>query len=901
MSFRLWVLTPFVLLFACASALAQSPAYLNPSLSPQQRAHDLVSRMTLEEKTSQLEDYATAIPRLGIPDYQTWNEALHGVARAGYSTVFPQAIGMAATWDPSIVHSMGDIISEEGRAKYNQAQREGNHRIFFGLTFWSPNINIFRDPRWGRGQETYGEDPFLTGRMGIAFIGGVQGPDLEHLRAVATSKHFAVHSGPESLRHVFNVDPSPRDLEETYLPAFRATVTEGNVQSVMCAYNSIDNFPACTNQMLLQDHLRQAWGFKGFVVSDCGAIVDVYNGHKKAADIEHAAAMSLKAGTDLSCSIWSAGFNTLADAVHHGLATEAEVTSAAEHLYTARFQLGLFNPQGSSPLDEIPFTDVASADHRAHALKAAEESIVLLKNDGTLPLKPSTKRIAVVGPTADLLASILGNYVGTPVHPVTPLDGMLADPSLEVHYAQGATLATGFAVPVPRTAFGIGQGLKTEFFATPDFTGRPVAVTTEPAVQSDWENAKPAPQVETPNYSVRWSGTIAAPAAGHYTFSVEAADSFPYSPKETYRLLVDGKVLSEGSLRQQADISAMGNFKASTGASPTAPPIMDFPKPNSIPFDFADTNSHTFVLEYTHAGDRSGGGLTLNWEAPAQAQLDEAVAAARQSDVVVAFVGLSPHLEGEEMPIKIDGFSGGDRTSIELPASQRKLLEALAATGKPLVVVLQSGSAVALRWSKEHANAVLEAWYPGVEGGTAIRRTLQGANNPSGRLPLTFYSSVDDLPAFTDYSMKNRTYRYYTGTPLWGFGYGLSYTKFAYSPVTLSSTSLKAGDPLTATVTVTNAGPVDGDEVVEAYLKTPQPDGPRHSLVGFQHVHLAAGANQQVTLQVAPRSLSSVDAQGNRSILEGQYALSLGGAQPEDTQAKSETTFKVRGNAPLPK
>ena len=901
MSFRQWISAFFVLLLASPSGRAQEPAYLNPSLSPQERAHDLVSRMTLEEKAAQLEDYATAIPRLGVPDYQTWNEALHGVARAGYVTVFPQAIGMAATWNAATVQMMGDTISQEARAKYNQAQREGNHRIFFGLTFWSPNINIFRDPRWGRGQETYGEDPFLTGRMGIAFVDGVQGPDLNHLRAVATSKHFAVHSGPESLRHSFNVDPTPRDLEETYLPAFRATVTEGKVQSVMCAYNSIDKFPACANKMLLEEHLRQAWGFKGFVVSDCGAIVDVYNGHKKAADIESASAMSLQAGTDLSCSIWSAGFNTLADAVHHGLVTDAEVTTAAERLYTARFQLGLFDLQGSNPLDKIPYADVASDANRAKALKAAEESIVLLKNDGTLPLKGSAKRVAVIGPTADLLTAILGNYVGTPVQPVTPLDAMLADKSREVLYAQGSSLAAGFAVPVPRTVFDIKKGLKTEMFATPDWTGRPVAVTTQPAVQADWENAKPAPQVETVDYSVRWSGTITAPAAGHHVFSLDPGDSFPYSPKESYRLIIDGKVLGEGSLRQDVDISTMGNFKASTGASPSAPPLMDFPNPPSIPYDFADTKPHTFVLEYSHSGDRSGGGVTLKWEAPAQAQLDEAVAQAKQADVVVVFVGLSPHLEGEEMRIKINGFSGGDRTSIDLPAAQQKLLEAIAATGKPLVVVLHSGSAVALSWAKDHANAVLAAWYPGGEGGTAIRHTLDGTNNPAGRLPLTFYAGIDDLPAFTEYSMKDRTYRYYAGKPLWGFGYGLSYTKFTYGPVKLSAESLKAGDPITATVTVTNAGIVAGDEVVEAYLKTPQADGPRHSLVAFERVNLTAGGSKQVILKIDPRSLSSVDDQGNRSVLEGKYSLTVGGAQPEETQAKSEAVFTVNGIAALPK
>jgi len=902
---RRWFLNlPIIFAFAAALATAQEADYLNTNLSPEARAHDLVNRMTLDEKASQLEDWATAIPRLGIPDYQTWNEALHGVARAGYATVFPQAIGMAATWNPAMIQSMGDVISSEARAKYNQAQREGNHRIFYGLTFWSPNINIFRDPRWGRGQETYGEDPFLTGRMGVAFVKGVQGDDPARPRAIATSKHFAVHNGPELLRHGFNVNPSPRDLEETYLPAFRATVTQGRVDSVMCAYNSINGWPACTNETLLKDYLRDAWGFKGFVVSDCGAVVDVYEGHKKAADITHASVLALKAGTDLSCSIWNPGFNTLADAVRQGLVPEELVTQAAERLYSARFRLGLFDPQGSNPLDKIPYSANASSAHREIALKAGQEAIVLLKNDGALPLKSAPGRIAVLGPTADLLPSILGNYVGTPLDPVTPLDGMIRQfGRLPILYAQGSTLAEGVGVPVPRTAFGPGEGLKTEFFATPDWTGRPVAVTTEPNVQADWENAKPNSDVDTPNYSVRWTGTIAVPAAGRYVFSIETGNSFPYSPKESYRFLLDGKVLSEGSLRAGHDLSAIGSgsFKAAPGASPSAPPVEEFPKAPSIPVDFSDTNPHEFRLEYSHSGDRAGGGVTLKWQAPAQAQLDEAAARAREADVIVAFVGLSPQLEGEEMSIKIAGFDGGDRTSLDLPEPQKKLLEAAAATGKPLIVVLQSGSAVALNWANEHANAILEAWYPGVEGGTAIARTLAGLNNPAGRLPVTFYTSLDGVPPFTDYSMQKRTYRYFAGKPLWGFGYGLSYTTFQYGPLKLSAETLEAGEPLTVTVTVKNTGGRRGDEVIEAYLKTPQTDGPIHSLVGFDRVNIAAGASREVILRIDPRSLSSVDEQGNRSILPGKYMLSIGGAQPQETTAKSEAGFTITGTKSLPK
>ncbi len=902
MPLRHWlVLTPLVFAMLSTQVPAQQAPYLDSKLPATERAHDLVGRMTLDEKAAQLEDWATAIPRLGIPDYQTWNEALHGVARAGYATVFPQAIGMAATWDPKIVHSMGDVISTEARAKYNQAQREGNHRIFYGLTFWSPNINIFRDPRWGRGQETYGEDPFLTGRLGIAFVGGVQGTDLNHLRAVATSKHFAVHSGPEQLRHGFNIDSNARDLEETYLPAFRATVTEGHVQSVMCAYNSIDEWPACTNKMLLKEHLRDAWGFKGFVVSDCGAIVDVNQGHKKTPDITHSAALALQAGTDLSCSIWTPGFNTLADAVRKGLVSEDLVTQAAERLYAARFKLGLFDPQGSS-LDRIPFATAASDANRMISRKAAEESIVLLKNNGALPLKSAPGHIAVIGPTADQLTSILGNYVGTPLHPVTPLEGIMNQfKSTPILYAQGSTLAEGVGVPVPRTAFGLNKGLKTEFFATSDWTGRPVATETEPAVQTDWENAKPVPEIDTKDYSVRWSGTLTAPAAGHYVFTVESGDSFPYSPAESYRFVLDGKVIGEGSLRQGQDIASMGNFHAAPGASPTAPPVMNFPKPVSVEVDFTDTKEHDFRLEYSHAADQAGGGVTLKWVAPPEAQIAEAVARAKEASVVVAFVGLSPQLEGEEMRIKIPGFEGGDRTSLDLPAPQQKLLEALSATGKPLIVVLQSGSAVALNWANEHAAAVLEAWYPGVEGGTAIARTLAGLNNPAGRLPVTFYASLDGLPAFTDYGIKGRTYRYFTGKPLWGFGYGLSYSTFKYGPVKLSATTLKAGDRLTATVSVTNTGTISGDEVVEAYLQTPQAGGPIHSLVGFERVAVGPGGTKEVSIKIDPRSLSSVDDQGSRSILAGKYTLTLGGAQPQETKAKSEAAFSITASLPLPK
>jgi beta-glucosidase len=762
------------------------------------------------------------------------------------------------------------------------------------LTFWSPNINIFRDPRWGRGQETYGEDPYLTGRMGVAFIHGVPGDDPNHPKAIATSKHFAVHSGPESTRHIANVDVTPRDLEETYLPAFRATVIDGKVKSVMCAYNAIDTTAACANTMLLKDHLRDAWGFKGFVVSDCAAIVDVTNGHHNAPDILHAAALSIKAGTDLSCSIWAPGFNTLAEAVRKGVVSEDLLTQSAERLYTARFQLGLMD---KTKYDEIAYSENDSTKNNDLSLEAAKESIVLLKNTGVLPLAKAAKSIAIIGPTADLLTSLEGNYNGQASQPISPVDGVRQEfPEATIHYAQGATLAAGFSVPVPRTVFG--SGLKTEYFATPDWTGKAVAVGMDTSIQHDWRDASPVREVLTHDYSVRWSGTLQVPAPGKYVFVLEGGSAFPYSPRENYKVVLDGRVVSEGTLTKGK--LEMGAFAVVAGASPTAPPVMSGTTPARMELTFDDTKPHDFQVFYSHFGDRAGGGATLRWEAPPKAQLDEAVAAAKASDVVVAFVGLSPQLEGEEMPIKIEGFNGGDRTSIDLPASQREMLEAVAATGKPIVVVSMSGSAIALTWAKEHAGAVLQAWYPGGKGGSAIAQTLSGRNNPSGRLPLTFYASTADLPAFADYSLKNRTYRYFTGKPLWGFGYGLSYSTFGYDGLKLPK-QVEAGKPVTVSVTVRNTSSRPGDEVVEVYLKTPQDGGPTQSLVGFERVHLGAGERRDVSLTLNPRSISSVANTGERSVLAGRYHVSVGGAQPGETSAKVEGDFSVSGTVVLPK
>ena len=846
-----------------------------------QRVDDLIGRMTLEEKVSQMRNTAPEIPRLGVPMYDWWNEGLHGVAFAGDATNFPQVIGMAATWDTDLVHHMAQIISTEARAKYNQAMRDNDHEMFFGLTFWAPNINIFRDPRWGRGQETYGEDPFLTSRMGVAFVTGMQGDDPNYFKVVSTPKHYAVHSGPEPLRHKFNVDVSPHDLEDTYLPAFRATVTEAHAQSLMCAYNAIDGPPACANTMLLRDHLRDAWHFDGYVVSDCGAVSDVYAGHHFAPDLSHAAADAVKAGTDLECG---SAYNALVDAVHQNLITEVEINAALHRLFRARFRLGMFDPPSSYAYGRIPFSEDNTAEHRQLSLQAARESIVLLKNEnGVLPLKPGIRRIAVVGPTAELVQALQGNYNGPPPTPVYPLVGIEKRfSSARIEYAQGSSLVDGFAVPIEHTALhpaaGAGDGLTGEYFNTKEMTGQPVFTRIDRNINFNWDKTIPVAGLQRNNYSVRWSGNFVPPAPGDYKLGVRmnycyACQNGPNA--EGFKLYLDGKLLIENvSAPRRAVIESTVHF--------------------------GDTQPHALRLEYFHGN--GGAGIDLTWQAPADVLRQQAVEVAKQSNVILAFVGLSPSLEGEEMPVKLEGFSGGDRTAIDLPAVQEDLLKALAATGKPLVVVLQNGSPLAVNWAQQHAAGILEAWYPGEEGGTAIAETLAGDNNPAGRLPLTFYSSLDQVPAFDDYSMHSRTYRYFSGKPLYGFGFGLSYTTFVYSRLKVPATEVKAGQPVVVEGEVKNMGHMQGDEVAELYLTQPRGfETPLHILAGFKRVHLAPGESAHIAFTIDSRSLGQVDAKGNRIILPGEYMVYLGGAQPGEDRSGQAGRFTIKGSAELPK
>jgi beta-glucosidase len=906
---------PSLLLLLAAAALpsrvaaqthAQSPAYLDPAQPTPARVADLIHRLTLDEKVSQLQDNSLAIPRLQMPAYTWGNEGLHGDSFSGYATLFPQVIGMAATFDPALVHSMADVISTEARAKFNSIGPD--HPRFFGISFWAPNINIFRDPRWGRGQETYGEDPFLTARMAVAYVTGLQGDDPRYLKALAGPKHFAVHSGPEADRHRFNSVVSPHDLNDTYLPAFHAALSEGHAGSVMCAYNEINGLPACANPWLLTTTIRDTWHWPGYVISDCGAIADISAGHHFAADDEHSSAAALKAGMDIACDWVPDGqrteFSHLLEAVHDHLVTEAEIDTALARVLTMRFRLGMFDPPSMVPYSRITAAEIDTPAHAALALKAARESIVLLKNDhDTLPLH-NPHSIAVVGPSADINQIVEGNYNAIPSAPVTPLIGLQKNfaGKATIHYAQGAPLAASFPVVIEYTTLhpspnASAFGLTAEYFANPDLTGKPALTRIDRSINFDWDQASPVPGIPNEDYSVRWTGTFTPLAPGTYGLGAKARGCTKCSAREAFRLYLDDKLILQSDPPKGA--ATDNNFNASPAADAN-PKGVDATGPRRVvPITFTDTRPHTLRLEYTHhrvpTHHLIAGGIDLLWQAPDDALRAQAVAAAQESDVTVAFVGLSPELEGEELPIKLPGFLAGDRTSLNLPQSQEDLLAALAATGKPLVVVLMTGSAINSPTARAKASAILEAWYPGEAGGTAIAETLAGENNPAGRLPVTFYDNVAQLPAYGDYSMANRTYRYFRGQPIYGFGYGLSYTHFAYSDLKLSTPTLTPSTPITLTLTVKNLTPRAGDEVVELYLTPPQqPGAPLRRLIGFQRIHLAGNAEQSVPFTLDAATASSVMADGSGQLLPGTYTLFVGGAQPSEAASSVHAAFTVR-------
>ena len=757
--------------------VAARPDYLNHTLPLERRVNDLVGRMTLEEKVSQMMSKSAAIERLGVPAYDWWNEALHGVAYSGVATVFPQAIGLGASWNTNLLHEIATAISDEARAKYNDAIKRDIRKRFYGLTFWSPNINIFRDPRWGRGQETYGEDPYLTARLGVAFVRGMQGDDPRYLKTIATPKHYAVHSGPEPERHVFDARPTERDLWETYLPAFRATMTEAQAGSIMCAYNSLNGAPVCASRRMMQEILRASWGFGGYVVSDCDAIADIYKHHKFAKTEEEAAALAVKAGTDLTCGN---EYRALIPAVQKGLITEAEIDRSVKRLVAARFRLGMFDPPALVPYSRIPFTVNDSAANRALALKAARESIVLLKNEhNTLPLKKDIRTIAVIGPNGDALDVLLGNYNGVPSTWTTPLAGIKRKVAADTKVldALGTTLTSDVVVPVPASALyqpdaENAHGLRGEYFNNKDLQGEPVASRIDEQLNFDWFTNAPVPQLPGDNFSARWTGRLVAPVSGTYRLGLRVDDGV--------RLYLDDKLLVE-------------DWRDRGTRTVTKPVELEAGRSYKLRIDYFE--------RYANASAK------LVWCPPRLAETlhEDALTKARAADVVVMALGLSPTLEGEEMEVNEDGFRGGDRTKLDLPKAQEELLRAVAATGKPVVLVLLNGSALAVNWANENVAAIVEAWYPGEEGGAAIADVLFGDYNPGGRLPVTFYKSADQLPPFNDYGMQGKTYRYFKGEPLYPFGYGLSYTQFSYTNLKLPQ-SVRPNEKVQLSVEVRNTG-----------------------------------------------------------------------------------------------
>ena len=858
-------------LVAVSSLAAQEtgsgrPPYLDESLSFEQRARDLVSRMTLEEKVLQMKDVAPAIPRLGVPEYNWWNEALHGVARSGLSTVFPQAIGVAATWDDSAMFRMATVISDEARAKYHEYIRHDSHQRYQGLTFWSPNINLFRDPRWGRGQETYGEDPFLTGRLAVQFIRGLQGDDPKYFKTIATVKHFAVHSGPEPERHTFDAVVSERDLRESYLPHFEAGIRTGGAYSLMCAYNAVDGKPACGSDMLLKDILRGEWKFPGYVVSDCGAIDDIYLRHHAAGTAPEAAAMGVRTGTDLDCG---RVYPNLVQAVRQGLISEAQIDTSVTRLFLARFKLGMFDAPEHVRWASTPFGELDSPAHRALARDIARESIVLLKNDrNTLPLRKDLGTIAVIGPNADQWRMLLGNYNGIPADPVTPLRGIreAVGTRTRVLYARGADLAENFPVyevvpsMVLRAPDG-AAGLRAEYYATRDLGGSPRYTATDSTLNADWRDKAPRADMDADNFGVRWTGELRPAHTGMYRLGLIGTVKF--------QMWLDDSVIVRSV------------YPTHDG---------EFPDPRqaqSEPIRLEAGRVYRLRVEGRESYGEAQ--LQLLWAPPNEALLSDALKVASQADVVVMFAGLTARLEGEEMAIQIPGFRGGDRTQIDLPAPQRQLLEKVAALGKPTVLVLMSGSAVAVNWAQANVPAIVEAWYPGQAAGTAIADVLFGDYNPGGRLPVTFYKSVDDLPPFDDYKMAGRTYRFFSKPPLYPFGHGLSYTSFAYSNMRLSSARASSRDTVLVSVDISNTGARAGDEVVQLYVQHLGTAVPRplKDLRGYARVHLEPGQKRTVTMPVAMSSLAYWNETTHAWTVEREDVRLLVGASSADTRQQA--------------
>lgn len=835
----------------------------DPSLPIEQRVNDVVSRLTLEEKVKQMLNATPAIPRLGIPAYDWWNETLHGVARTPFRvTSYPQAIGMAATWDTTSLYRMAGYSALEGRAIHNKAIELGRTRErYLGLTYWTPNINIFRDPRWGRGQETYGEDPFLTAMLARAFVHGLQGDDPKYLKAAACAKHFAVHSGPEPSRHVDNFNPSAYDLWDTYLPAFRELVTKANVAGVMCAYNAVNTQPCCANDLLMNDILRKQWKFTGYVTSDCWAIDDFFKYHKTHKDSVTAAVDGVMHGTDIECG--TSVYYTLYNGVKNGLIKEEQLDVSLRRLFTIRYRLGMFDPVSMVKYAQTPFSVLESPEHKAHALKMAQQSIVLLKNENnTLPLSKKIKKIAVIGPNADNSISILGNYNGIPSAVVTALQGIKdkLGKDIEVIYEKAVNFTNdtllAYADISDQYNWGGKQGFKAEYFNNRELKDAPI-VRMESKVDNFWqEGAGVTDDLRANNFSARYTTNFTPVKDGDITFEVEADDG--------YRFLINDK---EALNAWQRNRWGARTYKLQT-------------KKDSV---------YKIVLEYWQGEGKANVRLRAgNFE---KTNFTALVNRIKAVDAIVYVGGISPQLEGEEMRVDFPGFNGGDRTTIQLPVVQTELMRSLKATGKPVVFVMMTGSAIAIPWENENVPAIINAWYGGQSAGTAIADVLFGDYNPSGRLPVTFYKSDSDLPGFSDYSMNNRTYRYFKGEALYPFGYGLSYTTFKYDELKVPAT-VRKGKNVTASVQVTNTGKMDGEEVAQLYLQHQDQTGriPIKALKGFKRILLKKGESKIINFELTPEELSLVNENGMTHQPTGKVLISVGGGQPG---VKNKTTSNV--------
>ena len=846
------------------SCTNEIPVHKDVSKSFEERAKHIVSLLTLEEKVSQMSYESPEIKRLEIPAYNWWNECLHGVARAGIATVFPQAIGMAAMWDKEQMFKVATAISDEARAKHHEFASRNKRGIYQGLTYWTPNINIFRDPRWGRGMETYGEDPYLTGELAVQFIKGLQGDDPNYFKLIATAKHFVVHSGPEIDRHRFNATPTPYDMLNTYSPQFEKVVKEAGVYSVMCAYNSYNGLPCCGNSQL-NDLLRKDWGFKGYIVSDCWAVVDFYNkdAHAIVETQQEAAAMAVKAGTDLNCG---STYPALVEAVKNGYITEDELNVSLERLVIARLRLGLFAPEGAVKYENISYDVVDSETHRLLALETARKSMVLLKNENNLlPLSKDIKKIAVIGPNADDLEVLLGNYNGYPSNPVTPLNGIIQKlPNAEVNYAVGCKLADGLPIfePVPSAVLFTDanlkeNGLNAEYFSNLACEGTPLHSQIDKNVDFVWRTTSPFEDINYDHFSARWTGYISVPKTGKYALGGEA-----FSGMKLY--------LNDSLLVQREDVHhPKKEYEYVT---------LEANKPYKVKLEYKQNNTDHAIMKFL-------------WEAPNEDLENEAIELAKNSDVMILCMGLSPLLEGEEMKVKVDGFSGGDRLDVKLPSTQTELMKKLSKLGKPMVLVLLNGSAVAINWENENIPAIIEAWYPGQAGGTAIADVIFGDYNPAGRLPLTFYKDINDIPAFSDYNMEGKTYRYFKGDPLYEFGFGLSFTTFKYSNLNFPD-STETNKDLIVSVDVTNSGNVAGEEVVQLYSTKLIDDGfnPTRNMIGFKRIFLKVGETKKIDFKVTPKQLAIVDENYSQVVNDQMLLISVGGAQPNK---KLETAQKV--------